>query len=204
MTGVITPFVEGRRIKTWTAALSLFALGAATGAFVTGLLLAGLGSLVQRDMDGATAVAAGIGLVGIFLAAADLGLGPIRTPSLRRQTPSWWLQVLGPRRTWLLWGIDLGLGFSTIRVSSLFWLVALAAVFLIPPIAAPVVLAAYGLALALGLSAMVLTALTQKSQRRLGTSLAMSRARVKMTSGVVVLAFSAAMLASSVAAYAGG
>jgi hypothetical protein len=50
-----------------------------------------------------------------------------------------------------LWGVDLGLGFTTIRVSSLYWIVALVAMVLASPWIGAAILGAYGLALVLNL-----------------------------------------------------
>jgi hypothetical protein len=51
-----------------------------------------------------------------------------------------------------MWGFDLGLGFTTVRVASLYWAVLLAVLLLASPAAGALVLGAYGLALGLNLS----------------------------------------------------
>jgi hypothetical protein len=51
----------------------------------------------------------------------------------------------------LLWGIDLGLGFTTIRVASLYWIVTLVVIVQSSPLIGAMILSAYGLALALNL-----------------------------------------------------
>src|SRR5205085_2457171 len=96
-------------------------LGAVVGAALTGTLIGVLGGVAQSVAgEGARAVA--VGAAGLLLLVVDLGL---RTPTLRRQTCSTWYRERGPGTTWPLWGFDLGLGFSTIRLSSLYWLMAL-------------------------------------------------------------------------------
>jgi hypothetical protein len=50
------------------------------------------------------------------------------------------------------WGFDFGLGFTTIRVASLYWMVALVALMFASPAAGAAVLGTYGLALVLNLA----------------------------------------------------
>lgn len=52
-------------------------------------------------------------------------------------------------KTFLIWGFDLGLGFSTIRVSALFWIVALTTLLLVPPHLDVAVMIGYGAGVAL-------------------------------------------------------
>lgn len=94
----------------------------------------------------------GIAAIGIVMALSDLGVAGTSTLTLRRQTcPVWW-HTLGPVRAAFLWGLDLGLGFTTIRVASLYWMVALVVFALASPILGAVILGGYGLALALNLA----------------------------------------------------
>lgn len=51
----------------------------------------------------------------------------------------------------LLWGFDLGLGFTTIRMASLYWVVALVVFVLASPLTGAVILGGYGAALALNM-----------------------------------------------------
>ncbi|HJT59133.1 MAG TPA: hypothetical protein VJ761_21685 [Ktedonobacteraceae bacterium] len=94
----------------------------------------------------------GIAAIGIVMALSDLGVAGTSTLTLRRQTcPVWW-HTLGPVRAAFLWGLDLGLGFTTIRVASLYWVVALVVFALASPILGAAILGGYGLALALNLA----------------------------------------------------
>ncbi len=52
-----------------------------------------------------------------------------------------------------LWGVDLGLGFTTIRVASLYWIVVLVVGSLTTPPTGAAILGAYGLALVINLVA---------------------------------------------------
>lgn len=75
----------------------------------------------------------------------------MHTLTLRRQTcPVWW-RDFGPLCATVLWGFDLGLGFSTIRVASLYWIVLLVIFILASPVTSAAILLGYGLALPLNL-----------------------------------------------------
>jgi hypothetical protein len=52
-----------------------------------------------------------------------------------------------------VWGFDLGLGFSTIRLSSLYWLMVLFVAAFVSPVLAPLVLVFYGLGLGVAVAA---------------------------------------------------
>lgn len=90
-----------------------------------------------------------LGTAGVALAALDVAG---RTPTVRRQTEPVWWRTRGPYRAAFLWGFDLGLGFTTIRVASLYWIVVLAIVLIGSPAAGAATLAVYGLALGLNLA----------------------------------------------------
>lgn len=104
--------------------------------------------LPHRWVPGATATAA---VIGIALALCDLGVGGARTPTLRRQTQPLWWYTLGHVGAMFLWGLDLGLGFTTIRVASLYWAIALVVFTFASPLAGALVFGGYGVALALNM-----------------------------------------------------
>lgn len=146
MIGVIGPLVQGKReLRGSVGSVALFALGAIGGAATTGALIGVLGVLV-----GGRIPAIAVGAVGCGLLLVDLLL---RTPTLRRQTCSTWYRERGARSVWALWGYDLGLGFSTIRLSSLYWLMVVIVAAFISPWLAPLVLAFYGLGLGVAFAA---------------------------------------------------
>jgi hypothetical protein len=144
MIGVIGPLVQGKReLRGSVGSVAVFAIGAVLGALTTGALVALLAAGFQGLADeGVRAVV--VGVAGFVLLLIDLGL---RTPTLRRQTCSTWYRERGPRFAWPLWGFDLGLGFSTIRLSSLYWLMVLFVAAFVSPVLAPLALAFYGLGL---------------------------------------------------------
>jgi hypothetical protein len=144
MIGVIGPLVQGKReLRGSVGSVAVFALGAVLGALTTGALVALLAAGFQ-GLAGEGVRAVVVGVAGFVLLLIDLGL---RTPTLRRQTCSTWYRQRGPRFAWPLWGFDLGLGFSTIRLSSLYWLMVLFVAAFVSPVLAPLALAFYGLGL---------------------------------------------------------
>jgi len=152
MIGVIGPLVKGKReLRGSVGSVALFGLGAILGALVTGSLIGVLGAGLQ-SVAGGRPLALVVGGAGCLLLVVDVGL---RTPSLRRQTCSTWYRDIGARKSWALWGFDLGLGFSTIRLSSLYWLTALFVAAFVSPFLAPLVLAFYGLGLTAAFGAAV-------------------------------------------------
>jgi len=92
----------------------------------------------------------------------DSGFAGLQTWTCSRQTDPRWFRRYSLPAVGLAWGIDLGLGFSTVRVTSLFWLALLFALF-VPAVAAPVVLSTYGVSFAVGL--MVVLVYSRRSGR---------------------------------------
>jgi hypothetical protein len=148
MIGVIGPLVQGKRqLRGSVRSITVFAVGALAGAAITGSFIGLLGAGAQA-LAGEHVLAVTVGAAGCVLLLADLGMFGLRTPTLRRQTCSTWYRERGARFAWPVWGFDLGLGFSTIRLSSLYWLMVLFVVAFVSPVLAPLVLAFYGLGLA--------------------------------------------------------
>ena len=155
MVGAIGPHVQGKRqLRDPLAPVALFTLGAVVGASITGSLIGLLGAAVQA-LAGERVLAVAVGAAGCALLLADLGFLGLRTPTLRRQTSSAWYRERGARTAWALWGFDLGLGFSTIRLSSLYWLMMLFVAAFVSPVFAPAVFALYGLGLGVAFAAAV-------------------------------------------------
>lgn len=155
MIGVIGPLVQGKReLRGSVRPVTVFALAAVAGAATTGVAI-GLLVAAGRHVAGGSVPAVAVGVAGCLLLLVDLGALGLRTPTLRRQTCSAWYREHGSRTVWALWGFDLGLGFSTIRLSSLYWLTVLFVAAFVSPVLAPVVLAFYGLGLGVAFAAAV-------------------------------------------------
>ena len=156
MVGAIGPHVQGKRqLRESVGSVLLFTVGAVAGASITGTLV-GLLAALGQGLAGERVLAVAVGAAGLALLLADLGAFGLRTPTLRRQTSPAWYRQRGPRAAWALWGLDLGLGFSTIRLSSLYWLLVLFVAAFVSPVLAPAVFALYGLGLGLAFLAAVL------------------------------------------------
>lgn len=154
MVGVIGPRVRGtRQLRGSVGTVTVFALCAMVGAAITGSLIGLLGGAAQ-SLAGERTLAVAVGAAGGVLLLADLRM---RTPTLRRQTCSTWYRERGAGTAWALWGFDLGLGFSTIRLSSLYWLMVLFVAAFVSPVFAPLVFAFYGLGLGVALAGAVVT-----------------------------------------------
>jgi hypothetical protein len=117
-------------LRTGIAASLLYTLGITLGAGLVGLALgtAGLGARWLLHLEGST-----VGTHGFLLAAAclasvgglrDLGFLRFSWPQPFRQVPAYWWQVFGPLKTSFLWGLGIGLAYSTMVVFSLYYVLA--------------------------------------------------------------------------------
>jgi hypothetical protein len=197
MVGVIGPRVRGtRQVRGSVGTVTVFALCAMVGAAITGSVIGLLGFGVQA-LAGQRTLAVAVGTVGCLLLLADLRM---RTPTLRRQTCSTWYRERGAGTAWALWGFDLGLGFSTIRLSSLYWLTALFVAAFVSPLLAPVVLAFYGLGLGVAFAAAVFaeSRSTAPASASPGVGLLRAAGQVRLAS-VVFLGVVSLVIVSSVA-----
>lgn len=173
--------------------LAAYTGGSIAGGAVTGSLISLIAIELQPALSSAERAAV-VGLAASVFLWTDLRARLFDTPSLRRQTCSTWYRRLGPTKTFLIWGFDLGLGFSTIRVSSLFWVVVVGVAVAVPPDAAPAVMAAYGLSLPISLLVFV----SMSSSEHVGRSalaLAPTLQRVSLT---VLIAFATSLFATLV------
>ena len=141
---------EARKPTDWLGPLSAYAIGALVSSTALGALLGTVGAVIFPRL-GSTATIV-VAVFGIALAMCDFGVAGAHTPTLHRQTyPVWW-RTFGRTPALFLWGFDLGLGFTTIRVASLYWIVALIVVALASPLVGATILGAYGVALVLNLT----------------------------------------------------
>jgi hypothetical protein len=148
MIAVILPLVKTAPGTQPKLLLALFALGATLSAAVLGMLLALIAPAFQAFVSAREELVA-VGSIALVLALADLGIRPLKTPTLRRQTQPWWYQRFGGPVAFLLWGLDLGLGFTTFRATSLYWLTLIALVIAVTPSQIPLVSGFYGVGLAI-------------------------------------------------------
>ncbi len=139
MAGVASPMI---RQRPWSGAR--FLGGLAAGGMVAGLLL-GIAVYLAGGLLTRVLPAPGrlwlLAAVAVALGVADLRN---RTPQVWRQVPQRYVRVLRPGTLGLVWGFDLGLLVTTQKTVSLLWL-SIAAVLLLDPTDAPVVLASVAL-----------------------------------------------------------
>jgi hypothetical protein len=180
---------------TVAAACSTFALGAIAGGVVTFGALAAAGRALH-GLGGGTAVAVA---AGIALAAAVADARGVRiVPQIRRQVPEPWRRRMPLPLAAVLYGVLLGLGFTTFVLTYGVW--ALAAIaFLLGDIRTGIVVGiAFGAARALPVAA-----IAPLVSRPLGTSLLEAMAeRPRLLRGLRV-ADAAALLGCAVALAAG-
>jgi hypothetical protein len=200
MIGVIGPLVQGKReLRGSVGSVAVFGLGALAGAGTTGVVVGLLGAAFQ-SLAGDTVRAVVVGAVGCLLLLVDLAL---RTPTWRRQTCSTWYRERGPRFAWPVWGFDLGLGFSTIRLSSLYWLMVLFVAAFVSPWLAPAVLACYGLGLGVAFAGALIVQARSKPAPGSSPGLGLLRAagRVRLVSVAFLGAVSIAIVISAGASW---
>lgn len=154
----------------------LFGASLIVAASAVGAALGLLGRVLQSWISVNDALPA-LAAVGVVLALLDFRSHPFAALTFVRQTCPAWYRVLGPRRAFALWGLDLGLGFSTIRTSSLFWIVAGATVALLEPTTAMLVMSTYGVGL---YSAVVVAALKSRAVTDLHHPAAQALAQAQM------------------------
>jgi cytochrome c biogenesis protein CcdA len=112
MIGEITPLVKVAGRMTWLRASLAHVVGSIGSAAVLGLMLATVGvALVPETMGRVPALLGG--LVLLLCGLRDAGIIRVRLPSLTRQTPRWFRRQFAPTWYALLWGIDLGQGWTT-------------------------------------------------------------------------------------------
>ncbi|WP_433344672.1 hypothetical protein [Micromonospora sp. CA-111912] len=116
-----------------------FLVGLAVGGVIAGVVLAIpvflAGTLLQQLLPEPLRLALLAAVAG-WLGVADLR---DRTPHIWRQVPQRLVRTLPGGTLGVVWGIDLGLLFTTQKTVSLIWL-ALAAVLLVDPASAPLLL----------------------------------------------------------------
>jgi hypothetical protein len=115
----LTGLMAGELVSAVFLATALYSLGAAVALVVPAL---------TREV-----------LLGIVVAGFGVADLRNRTPHVWRQVPQKFVRSMAPGRLGLVWGLDLGLLFTTQKSTSLLW-VALAAVGLLSPASASLVL----------------------------------------------------------------
>jgi len=158
MVDTLAPHGYAQRMRATAAACVAFALGALAGGVVTFGGLALLGEALGAGGGGAAALA-----VAALLAAAAGDLAGRRiVPQIRRQVPESWRRVMPIAAAAALYGVLLGLGFTTFVLSYAVYALAAACLALGDPVTG----LAVGLAFAVGrIIPVVVLAPLQDSER---------------------------------------
>ncbi|GEM_PF-1748039 len=151
MIGMVRPLVKRTANHwNWLYLVNLYGVGATTSSALFGSFLGAIGSLIVPSIWFAQLVVI-VAIFGLLITLSDFQIAGLRTPTTTRQTCSTWWALLGQRQAMVLWGLDLGLGFTTIRVASLYWVVLLVIIILSSPLLGAIILCSYGLGLTLNL-----------------------------------------------------
>jgi hypothetical protein len=140
MVETLAPAGYAGRLATTLVACATFALGAVAGGIATFGGLAALGHALGAGGSVATAVAAAVALA----AAAGEARGSRIVPQVRRQVPESWRRVLPVPLAAGLYGVLLGLGFTTFILTFAVWALAGVSVALGDPQLGVLVGAAFG------------------------------------------------------------
>jgi hypothetical protein len=139
MLASITPLGERGRQSTWALTVTAFALAAAGAAVVLGLALGALGRLIVWS-DGFR----GAAVLAAVVAALIVDVTPARVPGPRRQVDPGWLDRY---RGWVYglgYGVQLGLGVTTVVSSAATYAALLAAFLTGSSLGGAVVMGCYG------------------------------------------------------------
>ena len=194
MVDTLAPHGYAQRMRTTASACATFAAGALVGGAATFAGLALLGDAFGAGGGAAVAVAAALLLAG----AAGDAAGRRIVPQVRRQVPESWRRVLPVALAAALYGVLLGLGFTTFVLS--FAVYALAAACL--ALGEPQVGLAVGLAFAAGrIVPVVVLAPLQPTARGMALAAAMAERpgvlRAIRAAGAVALSAAALALVLS-------
>ena len=147
MLASITPLGERGRNGSWGLTTSFYLVGSVVGGAAIGALAGAVGwMLLFVARPPSAAVLAIVLVLVVATAAMDLGLLPLRLPSVRRQVDRTWLDRY---RGWVYglgFGLQLGLGVTTIISTASVYLVIAIALLSGSPVPGALIGASFGLA----------------------------------------------------------
>ena len=108
--GPLVKEVETRR--AWVVSAAALTLAGLVSSATMGAIVGGLGKVLVPDSAGGWGLAIVITLA-LVAAAREFGWISVPLPQPKRQTSEWWGKLYGRRAASLLWGLDLGLTFTT-------------------------------------------------------------------------------------------
>jgi len=124
MVGVSIPATQRNR-RTGFSFLLFYTLGSAMAAMLMIVVL-----IAVRELFSVLPLTSGTANIMVALSALAFGVLDLfgKTPHVRRQTPKGLRELLGHRWSAVVWGFDIGLGFTTIKVSSMLWVSVIVAI----------------------------------------------------------------------------
>jgi hypothetical protein len=186
--------VAGER-RRWLSDVVAYTLAGVVTSVLVGGSLGFAGALVLPETDALLGIALAVALVAI---ARDSGLLPVPLPQVGRQTQGLWAKGFGGRAAAVLWGLDLGLVFTTWLNLSGAWVLAAVAVLAGQPAFGAMLFVAYWLGRALSVWVAPLLMANATETHRLMASLD-EQHRLFRSIHVVGLVWAAAVLASAIA-----
>ena len=105
-----------------------YLIGGLLSASLVGVGAAALGVAIRQFVS--AEICSGLVLTGILvLVLRETDVIRFQLPMAKRQTVGWWYQMYGLRKASLLWGLDIGLGFSTWIAFGGWWAMILCIVY---------------------------------------------------------------------------
>lgn len=142
MIGEITPLVKRVSLETWIKAAMAHLLGATASAALLGFVLGSVGAMLR--LSRIPHASWWTGFVMFVLALWEVRLLPWPLPTLHRQTPRWFRREFSPTFSGLLWGVDLGQGWTTHIVFAAYYGLVGWALMRSDPLIGTLTMAAYG------------------------------------------------------------
>lgn len=115
-----------RRKERWLESVIGYTLAGTLSSAVIGFAISSVGSIFLPASRGVLPLACGCG-VAVLAIVRDNGFLRMPLPQVRRQTSGMWAKRFGARTAAVLWGLDLGVTFTTWVTFSGIWVIAVIA-----------------------------------------------------------------------------
>jgi hypothetical protein len=134
--------VAGNGSKKWVMYVSIYTAAGWISSTFVGLTTSFVGLSLFQTSTGTAGVYCAL-IVALLASAREFGLVSIPLPQVRRQTKRIWATIFPTPITAALWGLDLGLVFSTWLTYSGAWLLLIVAIVSQDPVFGAALFAAY-------------------------------------------------------------
>lgn len=143
-----------RERRTGHSVLWFHVLGCLCGSAFIGGLLGCIGAILRAkapQLVGSSSVLLITGAIATLYSFRESGLLKVPAPKLSRQVFSRWRLTLAPRKAAILYGLELGVGFTTYVTATTFYVVSLWALLVGSPLLGAFGMTAFGVGRALPL-----------------------------------------------------